>query len=416
MVREGSAAVAAARTSVRIRRACLGAGALGLLALLSAIPPSADGAAAKNLDLRASGVRSATVAHAGGPLPVTLKVSTTGRTKQTSARILLSKDARRSADDIVLPGSGRVRAARRRGQVNVTVDAQVPAGTAPGSFTVLACADDPGRIRERNERNNCSAARAKVTITATADEARSSAALIAADLASGKLTREKALTYRVFALFSDSRLPARYLGDAGGGADHLALREVADAWRTLSKSARRALARYMLSPAAKGSWYQRSRGTAGAAQYQETAEECVSERFRLEWNTRSAAGGRVKLHWPKDRPQASAMAADLAQAAHVAYGHHKRVMGREPLSDAKSCLLRTAPTARSTSTSWRAFPAPRATRSPSTRRPAPRRSATGWRRSSSWTRATRTRTSAGASHSRTSSSTRSRTRSPTRRL
>jgi hypothetical protein len=92
----------------------------------------------------------------------------------------------------------------------------------------------------------------------------------------------------------------------------------------------------MLSPAAKGSWYQRAKGKAGAAQYQQTPDECVSERFRKEWNTKSAGGGKVKIHWPKDRPQAAAMAADLAQAAHLAYGHHKRVMGREPISDAKS--------------------------------------------------------------------------------
>lgn len=312
---------------------------LALAALIASAtvgPAAAPAATPKRADVRAAAVRSATVAHAGGALPVTLTVLTTGRARQTTARVLLSKDRRRSKDDISLTGSGRVRAARRAGRIAVAINAQVPAGTAPGTLKVLACADHPSRIRERNERNNCAAASAAVTITAEADPQRTSAALIAADLASGKLTRERALTYRVFALFGDARLPARYLGDAGGGEDHLALREVADAWSGLSKGARRALARYMLPPAAPGSWYQRAKGTAGAAQYQATPEECETERFRKEWNTKSAAGGKVKLHWPKDRPQAAAMAADLAQAAHLAYGHHKRVMGREPLSDAKS--------------------------------------------------------------------------------
>ena len=62
-------------------------------------------------------------------------------------------------DDVLLTGSGRVRATRRAGRVAVTVDAQVPAGTAPGTLTVLACADDPSRVRERNERNNCESTR-----------------------------------------------------------------------------------------------------------------------------------------------------------------------------------------------------------------------------------------------------------------
>jgi hypothetical protein len=306
----------------------------GALLLAALTLPAAAGAASAKPDLKASAVRSATVAHAGGALPVTLKVSTTGRSRQTAARVLLSKDARRSADDVLLTGTGRVRAMRRRGAVAVTVDAQLPASAAPGTLTVLACADDPSRVRERNERNNCAAARAKLTITAAADPARTSAALIAADLEAKKLSPEQALAYRVYALFGDSRLPPRYAGDAGAGADHLALREAADAWTTLSKATRRALARYMLPPAAAGSWYQRAK--AGTAQYQQTPEECVTKRYQKEWNTKSSAGGRVKIHWPKDRSQAAPMAADLAQAAHLAYGHHKRVMGRQPLSDAKS--------------------------------------------------------------------------------
>ena len=190
-------------------RSAVGVSAAVLL-LLTLFAPTAHAAAPKKPDLRAAAVRSATTAHAGGALPVTLKVSVTGRTRQTAARVLLSKDRRRSKDDVLLTGTGRVRAARRAGRIPVTVNATVPAGTAPATLTILACADDPSRIRERNERNNCAAAPAKVTITAKPDPARTSAALIAADLASGKLTKEKALTYRVFALFGDSRLPARY--------------------------------------------------------------------------------------------------------------------------------------------------------------------------------------------------------------
>jgi hypothetical protein len=317
------------------RRAQLTAG-LVLAATVLAAPTAA--AAPPKPDLRPGAVRSAGVAHAGGALPVTLRVTATGRTRQTQAVVLLSKDRRRSKDDVKLPGSARIAANRRRGasRMTITVNAQVPEATVPGNLVALVCVDDPGRVRERSESNNCAAAARPVAITAEPDPARTSAALIAADLAARKLSPEKALTYRVFALFGDSRLPAKYQGDAGEGAGHLVMREVANAWRGLSKSARRALSRYMLPPPAAGSWYRRLGQQAGAAQYQQTPDECVSESFRREWNTRSAGGGKVKLHWPKDRPQAAAMAKDLAWAAHLAYGHHKRAMGREPISDAKS--------------------------------------------------------------------------------
>ena len=80
-------------------------GAVAVLLAVLAFPMSAGAAKSpKKPDLRTSGVRGATVAHGGGALPVTLKVATTGRTRQTSARRLLSKDNRRSADDLVLPG------------------------------------------------------------------------------------------------------------------------------------------------------------------------------------------------------------------------------------------------------------------------------------------------------------------------
>ena len=42
--------------------------------------------------------------------------------------------------------------------------ATVPAGTAAGTYFVLACADDTAQVVEANEVNNCRAAAGTVTI------------------------------------------------------------------------------------------------------------------------------------------------------------------------------------------------------------------------------------------------------------
>jgi hypothetical protein len=291
------------------------------VALPAALAPPAGAASA----LRVSAVAPPAHAHAGGALPVRVTVGARRRARGAALTLLLSKDRRRSREDTRLSARARVPAARRRGRLTLTADAVLPARAPTGARHVLACL---GRA--------CAASRTRVTITASADPGRASAALIEADRRAGRLSEAKAVTFRVLALFGDPRLPARYAGDAGAGDDHGALREAANAWSTLPKSARRMLSPYLLPPAAKGSWYARARRGASAAQYEQTPDECETDRFRKEWNTRSAAGGRVKLHWPKDRPQAADMAKDLAWAAHLAYGHHKRVMGREPLSDATS--------------------------------------------------------------------------------
>ena len=93
--------------------------------------------------------------------PVSVPSSTT--------RYLLSVDAVRSADDVVIGSRGMGAlgpGVPSTGPAMVTI----PVGTATGTYFLLACADDTAQIVEANEVNNCRAAAGTVAVApATAD-------------------------------------------------------------------------------------------------------------------------------------------------------------------------------------------------------------------------------------------------------
>lgn len=62
-------------------------------------------------------------------------------------------------------GTARVAALRGRRSSRGNAKLLVPEYVAGGTYRVLACADLAGRVRERNERNNCRVARASVAVT-----------------------------------------------------------------------------------------------------------------------------------------------------------------------------------------------------------------------------------------------------------
>ena len=106
---------------------------------------------------------------AGGDLRVAFTVRNGGakRAKASKAGFMLSVDARRDAADVPL-GSARVKALGRRRSARGSAALRVPGNVQPGTYRLLACADLAGRIRERNERNNCRAAAAGITVLAGA--------------------------------------------------------------------------------------------------------------------------------------------------------------------------------------------------------------------------------------------------------
>ena len=303
---------------------------LALLLLAVASPASA----ARKPDLKATKTTASPMTSPGGLLDVTLTVRRAGgRTRSAGVKAYLSSDRRRSKDDVALAADVRVRALRGRARTaSTSLRALVPAATAAGARHVVACVDDPSKLRERDERNNCKAA--GVTIGA-ADAARTSRALIDADRAANRIDAARALQYRVFAAMRDPRLPKRYAGPPTAEEDDGVMREVASAWPTLPPSVRKALARNLVPPPLRDAPAKKAR--AKASQDDPDASMCAREPQRtVQWKTLPAAGGKVLLNWDPDHPEHGKNAADIAAAVTAAYGHFKQVMGREPLGDGDS--------------------------------------------------------------------------------
>jgi hypothetical protein len=294
---------------------------------LALLTLTASAQAARAPDVRAVRVTAPSFAHAGGELSVRLTATAARkRVPGMRVRVYLSTDRKRSKDD-VRAGASRLAAIKRGKRRTATITGKVPGKAAAGARYVIGCADDPGRIRERDERNNCRAAKARVALTARADPSRTSAALIEAGRAAGKLSAEQALLYRSYAVLGDARLPARYRGDATAEEDDGALRELANAWPGLSDATHRAL-----SPRRSG------RPAKARASEDDERGPCLTETFILsrKWKGIRTAGGKVRLHWPEDEPERGKDAVQLAQDVAHAYALFKDVMGREPLSDGKS--------------------------------------------------------------------------------
>jgi hypothetical protein len=82
----------------------------------------------------------------------------------------------------------------------------------------------------------------------------SSSELIDAALAAGEIDAETALTYKVFAVYLDPRLPAKYAGDDSGSFEAQAVEDFRVGFDTLSPATQAMLAPYLLRPADVGSW------------------------------------------------------------------------------------------------------------------------------------------------------------------
>lgn len=171
-----------------VRSAWMGRRAHGcLLAALAVVLVIGDPAAAAPPDLRVTAVGKPPASVVPGDpfrLSDTVANRGAGRAGQSDTRFYLTVSVRRSLrerrasdtnprsalSDLLLTGARRVPAlapgtaspARRRRAARV----EVPAGTPPGEYRVLACADDRGRIREAREHDNCRAAKRKLRVSA----------------------------------------------------------------------------------------------------------------------------------------------------------------------------------------------------------------------------------------------------------
>lgn len=91
------------------------------------------------------------------------------RARRARTGFFLSRDARRSRDD-VKTGRRSVRAIRAGHARRARARLSRP-GVATGTYRLIACADVTGRVRERDERNNCRASRSAITVQGSAPAA-----------------------------------------------------------------------------------------------------------------------------------------------------------------------------------------------------------------------------------------------------
>jgi hypothetical protein len=80
-----------------------------------------------------------------------------GAAGKSLAGFALSRDARRSADDLVLKPTQPVPLLRSRRSYSHSPIFAIPRTAGLGSWYVIACADVTKRVRETSERNNCRA-------------------------------------------------------------------------------------------------------------------------------------------------------------------------------------------------------------------------------------------------------------------
>ncbi len=150
---------------------------------------------------------------------------------------------------------------------------------------------------------------AQVQVTQTVPPAANgpSEVLIDEALAKGEISSETALTYKVFALFRDSRLPAQFAGEDGDRFESGVLDEVVERFSTLSPPTQEALAPFLRRPADLGSWASPAPAVAVAkAVRKDSTPRCNGPAEG--WVSVSAPGDKVKVWYDTAEPNDFAIA------------------------------------------------------------------------------------------------------------
>ena len=135
-----------------------------VLALPLGIGGAADAKPKKKADLVVSTVTQ-TSSTAGVDVSVTVKNKAKKKAKASTVRVTLSADTVASADDRAL---GAFPVGKLKAKKSATAGGRlvVPSTVPAGSYTVIACADGDGVVKEKKETNNCRAAAGVVVVAA----------------------------------------------------------------------------------------------------------------------------------------------------------------------------------------------------------------------------------------------------------
>jgi hypothetical protein len=85
----------------------------------------------------------------------------------STTRYYLSTDTGKDGDDRRLTGTRSVPSLNSGQSSTGTVSVTIPSATSPGTYHVLACADDTGSVGETNENNNCRASTGTMAVSGT---------------------------------------------------------------------------------------------------------------------------------------------------------------------------------------------------------------------------------------------------------
>ncbi len=104
----------------------------------------------------------------GGSFSVTDTVLNQGNALAgpSTTRYYLSLDTLRNSGDKALTGTRAVAGLAPLATSTDTVSVTIPAGVAPGTYFLLACADDTRTVPEGDEKNNCTASAGTVVVSA----------------------------------------------------------------------------------------------------------------------------------------------------------------------------------------------------------------------------------------------------------
>lgn len=123
---------------------------------------------------------------------------------------------------------------------------------------------------------------------------------------SGALDSETALLYRVYALFSDARLPAQYRGDDSRIEDSLYMAEARERFATLSPATQDALQPFLVPPVYAGSW---ANPAASSVSPLATPPSCDS--FSDKWGFVETSNNLVRIWYRLDLPGDAVQAVSL---------------------------------------------------------------------------------------------------------
>jgi subtilase family serine protease len=91
--------------------------------------------------------------------------SRVGTPRTAMTRYYLSADASRNTGDVLLAGTRTVPILGPSAESSGAVSVTIPSTTLPGTYLLLACADDTKGVTEANEANNCRASATAIVVT-----------------------------------------------------------------------------------------------------------------------------------------------------------------------------------------------------------------------------------------------------------